>query len=43
MEPSKPTNTPPGDSKPNGCLIAVLIGLVLLLIGLGICSGALGV
>jgi hypothetical protein len=35
-----PPNEPP---KSNGCLIAVLIGLVLLLIGWGMCSGALGV
>ena len=43
MEPFKPTSTPPDAPKPNGCLIAVLIGLVLLLIGWGMCSGALGV
>ena len=44
MEPLKPTTNPPSEPpKSNGCLIAVLIGLVLLLIGWGMCSGALGV
>lgn len=41
MEPLKPLDTPPDkQSKGNGCLILVLIGLVLLLIGWSMCGGS---
>jgi len=41
MEPLKPLDTPPHKQpKGNGCLILVLIGLVLLLIGWSMCGGS---
>jgi len=39
METRKPLPTPNEPPKSNGCLIAALIGLVLLLIGWSMCGG----